>query len=275
MTTTLLTMKEIPFLRQHKSKTNFGFRVTVRELLFALKNRQFALVFLIMIMIGALTGVTANISIYMTTFFWGLNTEDLRWFVLSAMGAVLAFPLVALIQVKWDKKQILLLSAYVSLFDGIVLVLLRFANVLPNNGDPLLLVILVSAGVFAAGIAVVQGIISASVLADILDDHELRTGMRQEGMFYAAISFSGKAVSSIGIVMGGLIISAIQFPTNMAPGEVPQDLIFKLGLVIGVAVPLLYLVPISLIHRYRITREVHGEIQRKLEERRLELLSNA
>lgn len=121
----------------------------------------------------------------------------------------------------------------------------------------------------------VQGIISASVLADILDDHELRTGMRQEGMFYAAISFSGKAVSSIGIVMGGLIISAIQFPTNMAPGEVPQDLIFKLGLVVGVAVPLLYLFPISLIHRYRITREVHGEIQRKLEARRLELLSKA
>ena len=275
MTTTLLTMKEIPFLRQHKAKTNFGFRVTVKELLFALKNRQFALVFLIMIMTGALTGVTANISIYMTTFFWGLNTEDLRWFVLSAMGAVLAFPLVALIQVKWDKKQILLLCAYASLFDGIALVLLRFANVLPNNGDPLLLVILVSAGVFAAGIAVVQGIISASVLADILDDHELRTGMRQEGMFYAAISFSGKAVSSIGIVMGGLIISAIQFPTNMAPGVVPQDLIFKLGLVVGVAVPLLYLFPISLIHRYRITREVHGEIQRKLEARRLELLSKA
>ena len=124
---------------------------------------------------------------------------------MQPMGAVLAFPLVAWIQVKWDKKQILLLCAYVSLFDGIALVLLRFANVLPNNGDPLLLVILVSAGVFAAGIAVVQGIISASVLADILDDHELRTGMRQEGMFYAAISFSGKAVSSIGIVMGGVI----------------------------------------------------------------------
>ncbi len=272
MATTLLTMKEIPFLRQHKTKTVFGFRVTVKELLFALKNRQFALVFVIMIMIGALAGVSANISIYMTTFFWGLNTEDLRWFVLSALGAVLAFPLVALIQVKFDKKQILLLCAYVSLFDGVALVLLRFADVLPNNGDPLLLVILVGAGVFAAGIAVVQGIISSSVLADILDDHELRTGMRQEGMFYAAVSFSGKAVSSVGIVTGGLIISAIQFPTNMAPGDVPEDLIFKLGLVVGVVIPLLYLIPISLIHRYRITREVHAKIQRELKERRLGLL---
>ena len=93
--------------------------------------------------------------------------------------------------------------------------------------------------------------------------------MKQEGMFYAAISFCGKAVSSAGIVMVGLIITAIQFSTNMAPGEVPDGLIFKLGIVVGVLIPLLYLVPISLIHRYRITREVHAEIQRKLEDRRL------
>jgi Na+/melibiose symporter-like transporter len=271
MATTLLTMKEIPFLRQHKTETEFGFRGTVSQLFLALQNRQFALIFVIMIMIGALAGVTANINIYMTTFFWGLNTEDLRWFVLSALGAVLAFPLVAFIQRKWDKKEILLLCAYVSLFDGIALVLLRFADLLPDNGDPLLLALLVGAGIFGAGIAVVQGIISSSLLADVLDDHELRTGMRQEGMFYAAISFSGKAVSSVGIVMGGMIISAIQFPANMAPSEVPEALIFKLGLVVGVVVPLLYLVPISLIHRYRITREVHAEIQRALEERRLEM----
>jgi Na+/melibiose symporter-like transporter len=58
----------------------------------------------------------------------------------------------------------------------------------------------------------------------------------------------------------------------MAPGDVPEDLIFKLGLVVGVVIPLLYLIPISLIHRYRITREVHAKIQRELKERRLGLL---
>jgi len=40
--------------------------------------------------------------------------------------------------------------------------------------------------------------------------------------------------------------------------------------VVGIVIPLLYLIPISLIHRYRITREVHAEIQRKLEDRRLD-----
>ena len=94
---------------------------------------------------------------------------------------------------------------------------------------------------------------------------ELRTGHRQEAMFNAALSFSGKAVSSVGIMMGGLIISAIEFPTGVAPSEVPGEMIFRLGLVVGICIPLLHLVPIALITRYRITRDVHDDIRQKLE----------
>ena len=87
-------------------------------------------------------------------------------------------------------------------------------------------------------------------------------------MFNAAISFSGKAVSSMGIVMGGLIITAIDFPTNVAPADVPHVTITRLGLVVGVVIPLLYVIPISLIHRYKITRVMHADIQRQLMEKR-------
>lgn len=265
LVTTLLTLKEIPYLRQHASAiSSFSFVETAKELWRALQNRQFALIFLIVLLASAIGGTTANIGIYMTTFFWGLNTEDLRWYALSAAGAVMAFPLVAAVQRRWDKKHILLACAIVSLFDGIILVNLRFLDVLPDNGDPRLLVILVGMGVFAAGIAVIQGIIGASIVADILDDHELRTGYRQEAMFNAALSFSGKAISGIGIILGGLIITLIDFPTNVSPLEVPPDMILRLGVTVGVGLPLLHLIPISLITRYRITRDVHAEIQASL-----------
>ena len=122
--------------------------------------------------------------------------------------------------------------------------------------------------VFASSIAVVSGIIGASIVADILDDHELRTGHRQEGMFGAALSFSGKAISGLGIVLGGLIITLISFPVGMAPAEVPEETIMHLGLVVGVLVPLLHLIPIYLIRYYTITREVHADIQAQLEIRR-------
>jgi len=267
--TTVLTRREIPYLRQPAgARAPFGLRRTASELGRALQNRQFALIFVIVLLSSAIGGTTANIGIYMTTFFWGLTTEDLRWFPLAAIGAILAFPFVAVVQRRWDKKQILLLCAIVSLLDGIVLVNLRFLDVLPENGDPKLLVILIGMSAFAAAIAVIQGIIGASIVADILDDHELRTGYRQEAMFSAALSFSGKAISGLGIILGGLLIELIEFPAGANPAEVPAETIFRLGLAVGVAVPLLYLFPISLITRYRITREVHAEIRAALLERR-------
>ncbi len=270
LATTLLTWREIPYLRQHAGETApFGLTQTFRELSHALRNRQFALIFVIVLISSAIGGTTANIGIYMTTYFWGFTTEDLRWFTLSAVGAIFAFPMVASVQRRWDKKHILLACSVVSLVEGITVVNLRFLDVLPENGDPMLLAILVGAGVFAVTIAVIQGIIGSSIIADLLDDHELRTGYRQEAMFNAALSFSGKAVSGFGTILGGLILTLIAFPIGTEPTEVPADVIFRLGVVVGVAVPLLNLIPISLITRYRITRERHAEIRAALDERRV------
>ncbi len=74
---------------------------------------------------------------------------------------------------------------------------LRFLDVSPDNGDPLLLTILVGGGVFAVALAVIQGVIVASIIADVLDYHEMKTGLRQEAMSNAVLSFSGKAASGI------------------------------------------------------------------------------
>jgi Na+/melibiose symporter-like transporter len=268
LATTLLTWREIPYLRQHADEgARFGLGQTGRELAQALRNRQFALIFVIVLLSSAIGGTTANIGIYMTTYFWGLTTEDLRWLALAAVGALVAFPLVAAIQERWDKKYILLACSITSLVEGVTLVSLRFLDVLPENGDPRLLAILIGAGVFTVGIAVVQGIIGASIVADLLDDHELRTGYRQEAMFNAALSFSGKAVSGLGTLLGGLIITLIAFPTQAEPADVAPDTIRRLGLVVGIAVPLLYLIPIALVTRYRITRERHAEIRAQLDAR--------
>jgi Na+/melibiose symporter-like transporter len=262
-------LREIPFLRKLAEKrTTFSLAQTWRELRDALRNRQFALIFTIVMLTSAISGTTVNISIYMTTFFWGLTTEDLRWFTLSAVGAIIAFPLVALVQKQWDKKYIVLTCAVVSLVEGLTLVNLRFLGVLPENGDPMLVIILASVGVLGAGVSVVSGIVFASIVADLVDDQELRTGYRQEGMFNAALSFSGKAVSGLGTLLGGLIISVIDFPVHVAPVDAPAESIRQLGIVVGVVMPLLHLLPFFLITRYRITRAKHAEIKAALEARR-------
>jgi Na+/melibiose symporter-like transporter len=147
------------------------------------------------------------------------------------------------------------------------MVALRFAGLLPRNGDPMLLPLLVMSETFGAAAAVVQGVIGTSVVADILDQHELQTGYRQEAMFNAALSFSGKAVSGLGIVLGGLILTVVDLPAHIGPAGVPAGKVRLMGLIVGLIVPLFYLVPIYLISRYRITRRVHADIRRQLDDR--------
>ena len=60
-------------------------------------DRQFALIFVIVLLSSAISGTTANIGIYMATFFWGFTTEDLRWFALASVGALIAF--------RWSRQR--------------------------------------------------------------------------------------------------------------------------------------------------------------------------
>jgi glycoside/pentoside/hexuronide:cation symporter, GPH family len=269
LATTLLTLREVPYLRQHVVvPPNFTFMSALQDMLRALKNRQFALVFTIVFISSAIGGTIGNIGIYMQTYFWGLTADDLRWFSLAAVGAIVAFGVTAGLQSRFDKKHILITCSIIGLVDGIVIINLRFFDILPDNGSTLLLGILVANTIFSSVVGVVSGIIGASIVADVLDDHELRTGYRQEAMFNAALSFSGKAVTGVGILLGGLIITLIEMPTGVAPADVPEDVIFRLGLVVGILIPLLHIIPIALIRRYKLTRDVVAKIQSELTDRR-------
>ena len=75
--------------------------------------------------------------------------------------------------------------------------------------------------------------------------------------------------AGLGALLGGVIITMIAFPTQAEPEAVPPETIRRLGLVVGIAIPLLYLIPIALITRYRLTEERHAEIRAALDARAL------
>ena len=62
----------------------------------------------------------------------------------------------------------------------------------------------------------------------------------------------------------------IDFPSGVMPSQIPEDKIFMLGLSVGVLVPLFHLIPISLISRYKITREELARIRAALEARKID-----
>ena len=246
-----------------------SFTRVLGELVLALKNRNFLILFTFLLFLSALGGALGTLEIYMQTYFWGLLPEDIRWYSISLVGAAAAFSLINLLQKRFDKKHLVIGAVAFALFNGMAIVNLRFLGLLPQNGDDLLLAILVVSATLQSGAAIVSAVIGTSMFADIMDQQELETGFRQEGMFSSAQSFSVKATSGLGLLLGGLLLDfVVRFPEGINPDEASPDLLFDLGLVAGILIPACYVVPLYLISRYNITREAFEDIRTQLRSRR-------
>ena len=109
------------------------------------------------------------------------------------------------------------------------------------------------------------------MIADIVDEHELTTGKRQEGIFFASVSFSSKFTTGIGNVVGGIALDLISWPRGIeiqSAADVPPETITWLGLVYGPIVAGFAVVSVWCYSKHRLDRERHKEIVAELEVRR-------
>ena len=97
----------------------------------------------------------------------------------------------------------------------------------------------------------------ASMIADVVEDSELKTGRRSEGIFFAANSFAQKAVNGLGVVVAGQILAIIQFPTQAKPGDVPSEVLFDLAFLYVPVLMVFYLAAVAVLSIYDINREGH------------------
>ena len=104
----------------------------------------------------------------------------------------------------------------------------------------------------------------SSMIADVVDENEVSTGTRQEGMFFSALSFSGKAVSALGTMIGGAILSMVDFPVGATVDQVPAETIFNMGLINGPVLHCFYFIPLIIYTRYQLSRTRHEEIREEL-----------
>jgi GPH family glycoside/pentoside/hexuronide:cation symporter len=105
------------------------------------------------------------------------------------------------------------------------------------------------------------------MVADVVDEHELITGLRQEGIFFSSISFSNKMTSGIGTTAAGFALTLIAWPTGadiQTAADISPDTIAWLGLIYGPIVSGFALVSIYCYSKYGLNREKHAEVVAKL-----------
>jgi Na+/melibiose symporter-like transporter len=258
------THKFIPYLRKAPERAKSLWQY-VRELGATAYNRGFLILMLAQIAFGAATGLVFAMATYLTTYFWELTGGQI---VILGLATVFAFTLaffVALPVAKRLGKRIGAVTLFaIGLFISIFPILLRLLGVFWPNHSPQLLPTLFCFNAISGAMTIGSSILMAAMLADVVEDSELKTGRRSEGVFFAGSSFMAKAVSGLGVFLSGQLIGFIHFSTHAVPGHVDPSIIRNMGLVYLPSVVVLYIVGIIIIWFFPIDRSQHEENLRRL-----------
>ena len=251
------THREIPNLPQPPIIRG-TLRDAFRELFETIRNRAFAMLMLAGLCAYTIQGIGYALSNYFYAFVWMLKGVQLVYLVFALLtGAIAAFvvaPRVARGGSKaWWGMTFTLAAGGVHTSPY----WLRLAGVFPTPGTATFFPAYFSIVAIGTMCSVVGFILGASMMADVVEDSEAKTGRRSEGVFFAGSFFVQKCTSGIGIFLAGLILTVAGFPAGARPGTVDVGTIDRLTIVFGITYLLLAAASAFFFSRFPFGRAEH------------------
>ena len=246
-----------------------------REILSIMNNRAFLNLMCAGIFFYFATGLVFALNTYVLTYVWQLNNVQIFIISLSTFLAVLFGFVIALpVSKRFGKRDGGILMFVVGMAIAIVPLTLRLFGLFLPNGSPALVPTLFAFNVIGSSLTIGAGIPLIAMLADVVEDSELKTGKRSEGVFFAGASFMQKTASGLGLLGSGAILSLAQFPTNAVPGKVDPAIVQSFAGIYLATILVLYSIAATIQRRFPITRESHQENLRKLAGETAQVLSD-
>lgn len=268
LVSSLGTHRNIPHLKQPPPKRPFGFMPALREMRETLSNRSFLILFGSGVFAAMAAGLSAGLNIYFVTYFWELSSVQIFFLVMTGfLSALMALVFSPRLSARIGKKPAALTVFFSAVLFGPVPIVLRLLDVLPPNGSPLLLPLLMMFQTIEVALIISSSILTSAMVADVVEESELSTGRRSEGVFFAGLSLVGKAVAGIGVMLSTVILSVIGFPQNAQPGAVDPQVLTRLAIVFVPVLSVLYLISAFFVTAFRISRTAHEANLRLLAER--------
>ncbi|MGD0362575.1 MAG: MFS transporter [Bryobacteraceae bacterium] len=118
-------------------------------------------------------------------------------------------------------------------------------------------------GMFASAVWVIP----PSMVADVADTDELRTGLRREGIYFGISNFGEKIAAGGALLLSGTLLTLFGKLSHGAPKGAPAATPY-LGILYGAVPAVILLISLIAIIPYRLNRTAVHDIQRQLRARR-------
>jgi Na+/melibiose symporter-like transporter len=207
---------------------------------------------------GISQGVTSGLLSFFYTYLWEVPTQQLGLIRLGAIPAGLLGVVLAPLGVKlWGKKYACLGVFYGSILSTTIPLAGRLLGVLPANHTTALLAILIADTMVTSALGIMGFVIVTSMIGDVTEDVQVRTGRRSEGLLFATDSLLRKLSNSFAVIFPGLLIAYVGLPKFAKPGHVDPQIMIHLAQIYLPITVALTLCSTSAIWFYRIDKARH------------------
>jgi len=238
-------------------------RVWLKEIASIFGNRNFVIAVIGGMLAAAPAALTTGLSIYFSTFIFNLPARNVMLLVaIQALSGPLAFAVAAAVSARLQKRQAYLWLYAASLIFVHGPLALRLLGLLPPNGAPLLLPVLMGAQLLHGVLGIAAAIVSTSMISDVVEENQARTGRRSEGLVLFSDRLMLKLANALATILPGILLAIVKFPTGAKPSTLDPAVMRHLAMIyIGLSL-LLSAGAILVWLAFRIDQAAH---QRNLE----------
>jgi len=216
------TLKRVPFLRQ---RDELGEGATppshLKEMFGAFRNRGFLAIFAFGVFKYTAIGLYSATTLYFGTYVFKLQSGQLALLTFdSLVAATLAAPLAPYFSRWFGKRNTSMCMAIGGIILGLSPLVLTYFDLFFRPGHPYLVPTLFVIGAVYGSMIAISLINTSSMLADVVEDHAVRTGQHTAGVFFAASSFMQQCSAGLGILAAGIVLELSQFPARVELSQV-------------------------------------------------------
>ncbi len=268
MISALGTHSRIIHLKAPPPKRELTLRKIFAEIFETLSDRSFIALF-VASMFGAIgAGLSAALTFYILTFFWGFTATQIGILTLGVfLSAVIGALLAPVVTRTIGKKRGAMIIGLIAFIGSPLPIVLRLAEILPDGPTPFVFWFVFVTGTIDVGLIICFQILTASMMADLVEQAELKTSRRSEGIFVAASTFIRKMVSGIGVMMATMVLTLAAFPAGADPSQVAPEIVWRLGFYYVPTILTLWILMMAVISTYQLDRAGHEDNLRRLAER--------
>lgn len=261
------TRKEIPRLvKATRPQTPRPWYYAFIHLLGLFRVQPARILLVASLVIATSTGISSTMLIHINTYFYGFSSEQMGVFMLGIVVALLPASWLAMKGTRWlGKPKAVIGMLVVVACLGPAPVMAHLYGLAPASGSVALLLFVGTFIVIHQAFYIAHLNVVSAMVPDVVDELEVATGRRQEGVLNSAIMLTQKVTFGLGAFLAGMTIEFSGFSGVVAEADVTNDMLYRLAWVYGPGLSCFIVLGALMYSRYGVNKARHDEVRAQLE----------